>query len=289
MSTSELLARAPRLDDALFGFDRLHLRDEDMHAVRMRLYHSSGEGYHVFRNFISPDIVAHMRAIWTTADGKTGFDLFPGNDKTYVGCPNYYVRYDDGSEIFYNFLFAAPFDEVTCEVAIAVNQLRNRLSGRGAYEGVYGRQSLQYRVTRNINRTTWAAPHTDWLDYDKRWEKGQYDPSRLQATLYLSDKGADYSGTGFRFSDNNGRSLVFGDDVLVAPGDLVIWRYGNLHSIEDVRTEPGRIGFLRIIYPIYTLPLTKPEASSEPLSVKLGRQGKNLAMRAARKALRAVR
>jgi hypothetical protein len=289
MSTSEVLARAHQLDDGgAFSFDRLNLRDQDLHAIRMHLYHSSGEGYYVFRRFVSPDIVAHMRSIWTSTGPKVGFELFPGNDKTYIGCPNYYVRYDDGSEVFYNFLFAPPFDEVTCEVSIAVNMLRNRLSGRCAYEGVYGQSSLQYRVTRNINRTTWAAPHTDWLDYEKRWEKGQYDPSRLQATLFLSEKGVDYSGTGFRFSNNNGRSLVFGDDVQISPGDLVIWRYGNLHSIEDVRTEPGQLGFLRIIYPIYTLPLTKPEVL-EPLPAKLVRRGKNLVAWVVQRALRAVR
>jgi hypothetical protein len=40
----------------------------------------------------------------------------------------------------------------------------------------------------------------------------------------------------------------------------VIWRYGNLHSVEDVATPPGGFGFMRLIYPIYDLPAEKPEA-----------------------------
>jgi hypothetical protein len=288
MNTSEAFARREVQQAAapLISFDEMHLREADLHAYRMQLYHSSGQGFCIFRGFISPEIVAHMRSMWTTVDPPVAFQLWPGDKDLYVGCPNYFARYEDGSDIFYNFLFAPPFDEVTCEVSIAVNMLRNRLSGRNAFEGLYGGGALSYRVTRNLNRKTWAAPHTDWLDYSRRWEKGQYDPSRLQATLFLSEKGADYSGTGFRFSDNRGRSLVFGDDIPVAPGDLVVWRYGNLHSIEDVSTAPGQLGFLRIIFPIYSLPLNKPR---EPIAKKVVRHGRSLGLRVVRKALRGFR
>lgn len=290
MNTSELLALTPGgVDDSLLSFDRLHLREDDLHAVRMRLYHSSGDGFYIFRGFISPEMVAHMRAIWTTVDPASSFKPYINNDGFYVGCPNYFVRYEDGSEIFYNFLFSPPLDEVTLETSLMVNLLRNRLSGRNAFEGIYGKQALNYRVTRNLNRTTWAAPHTDWMDYERRWEKGQYDPSRLQATLFLSNKGVDYGGTGFRFTTTGGRSLVFGDDVPVTAGDLVIWRYGNLHSIEDVATEPGQIGFLRMIFPIYDLPATRPaDPAPETFLAKLARHGKALGMRVARRVLRGI-
>ena len=286
MNTSEqrkLHSRA--VDDSMFSFLRMHLREEDMREIRMDLYHSSGEGYYIFRGFIPPDLVTHMRAIWCRTDQPPSFRMFPGNQGFYIGCPNYFVRYDDGSAVFYNFLFAPPLDEVTLEVSIAINALRNRLSGRSASDGLHGGRALNYRVTRNLNRTSWAPAHTDWMDYERRWEKGQYDPSRLQATLLLSEKGSDYSGTGFRFSTNAGRSIAFGTDVPVSPGDLVIWRYGNLHSVEDVATTPGQLGFLRLIFPIYNVPAEKPPEAraAEPFKSKLVRHGTAVAKGIARR------
>ena len=50
--------------------------------------------------------------------------------------------------------------------------------------------------------------------------------------------------------------VSFGTDVDIRSGDLLIWRYANLHGIENVNTAPGQFGFLRIIYPIHhTMPM----------------------------------
>ena len=54
MSISDLAVAPPRVaDDALFAFESMHLRESDLHAIRTNLYHSTGEGLHVFRRFIS--------------------------------------------------------------------------------------------------------------------------------------------------------------------------------------------------------------------------------------------
>jgi hypothetical protein len=289
MSISEIAERLRQngSNDAL-SFERLHLREEELPDIRRRLYHSSGDGYYVFRRFVSPDLVKHMRSIWTTVDPETSHKLYTGNHNFYVGCPNFYARYgDDGSLIFYNFFFAPPLDEVTYEISVCVHALRNRLAGRNAFDEIWGRRAVSYRVLLNLNRTTWAAPHTDFMDYERRWEKGYYDPSRLQATLFLSEKGADYTGTGFRLRSNSGRSVVFGEDVPVAAGDLVIWRYGNQHSVEDVATPPGQFGFMRILYPIYDLPLEKPPETVSAPSVAPPRR--SLPRRVASRLLRTFR
>ena len=103
----------------------------------------------------------------------------------------------------------------------------------------------------------------------------------LQATLLLSDKGRDYHGTGFHMTTNRGDWVTFGDDVPATAGDLVIWRYANLHEVADITTEPGQFGFMRIIYPVYDLPAEKPADPDAMLAKKLARHGKAVARRVA--------
>ena len=238
---------------SVFDFERLHLREAELHAIRMDLYHSTGSGFHIFRQFIPPTLVSHIRSVWPKAEMPPRYQLLPASDAYYPGCPNYYVRYPDDSLIFFNFLHAPPLDETTQEVSVAVHMLRNRLSGRNAFQDLAGAQALSYRVTLNRNFEEWIAPHRDFMDWDKRWEKGQYDPSRLQATLFLSDSGVDYAGMGFLFQTNDGREITLGHQIPLQSGDLLIWRYGNMHSVENVKCTPDQFGFMRIIYPIYEL------------------------------------
>jgi hypothetical protein len=105
------------------------------------------------------------------------------------------------------------------------------------------------------------------MDYARRFEKNRYDPSRLQATLFLSEKGRDYASGGFRFETNQGKTIGFGDEIAVAPGDLVIWRYNNLHSVENVASASGQFGFMRIIYPpedVAAMPPATPQVGKAP-------------------------
>lgn len=51
------------------------------------------------------------------------------------------------------------------------------------------------------------------------------------------------------FDTNDGRKIIFDTDVSVEPGDLVIWRYCNLHSVENITTTDAQIGFLRLLLP----------------------------------------
>jgi hypothetical protein len=278
------------ISDVVFGFERLHLREVDLHAVRMELYHSTGPGFHIFKQFISPQLVAHMRSVWPKTEMPPGFKLLPGASGYYPGCPNYYVRYADGSLIFFNFLHQPPLDEVTQEVSVAVHMLRNRLSGRNAFQDLAGSRSLAYRVTLNRNFEDWIKPHRDFMDWDKRRVKGEFDPSRLQATLVLSARGVDYSGNGFLFQTNGGREVTLGGEVPIEAGDLLIWRYGNLHSVENVKCTPDQFGFMRIIYPIYDMVDKTPTPPSllrrfkarvgstfiAPMRAKLGRLKRRL-------------
>lgn len=262
MNISSVSPRAESSDD--FGFERLHLSEAELHPIRMDLYHSKGSGFHIFRQFIPPALVSHIRSVWPKNEMPPGYKLLPASNAFYPACPNYYVRYDDGSLIFYNFLHSAPLDEATQEVSVAVHMLRNRLSGRNAFQDLAGPRAVTYRVTINRNFEEWIAPHRDFMDWDRRWQKGSYDPSRLQATLFLSDSGKDYDGNGFLFETNEGRQVTLGHQIPIQSGDLLIWRYGNLHSVENVKCSADQFGFMRIIYPIYDLDQVPPKPPMLP-------------------------
>lgn len=244
---------SPDMHADAIEFEQFHVREADLHAIRMELYHSTGPGFYIFRQFVSPGLVSHMRSVWPKREMPPGFKLLPGADGYYPGCPNYYVRYPDDSLIFFNFLHQAPLDEVTQEVSVAVHMLRNRLSGRNAFQDLSGPRTVSYRVTLNRNFEEWIAPHRDYMDWNRRWVKGEFDPSRLQATLFLSDRNIDYTGNGFLFEKNDGQKVTLGGDIPIQSGDLLIWRYGNLHSVENVKCTAEQFGFMRIIYPIYDL------------------------------------
>ena len=87
-----------------------------------------------------------------------------------------------------------------------------------------------------------VSPHRDWIGDD-------FDPRRTQVTLFLSKRGVDYSGDGFVFQTNRGARIVFDRDVVVNPGDLVIWRHNNEHAVLNVTSRPGQVGFVRILLP----------------------------------------
>lgn len=240
------------ISDAPFSFDGMSVAEGALRPVRMALYHSGGDGYFVFRNFLSAEAVDYMRRFWSGVDPAATHTLFPGKAHIYAGCPDYYLVEDDGSRTFHNFFWNAPLDELTRTAAAYVVMLRNRISGRAPFTEFlpHSGKAANYRVVISRNRKTWIPPHRDYADFERRFEKDRFDPSRLQATLFLAEKGRDYDGTGFRFERNDGRSVVFGTEVPIAPGDLVIWRYNNLHSVEDIVSTPDQAGFMRMLFPL---------------------------------------
>jgi hypothetical protein len=256
-------------------FAGLFPSEQALHPTRMALYHSSGPGYVVCKGFLTPDQVAYMQRFWTGVDPAASHTLFPGKTHIYPGCPDYYLIDADGSRTFHNFFWNAPLDEFTHTLSVAVTMLRNRISGRAPFAELlpHAGKAVNYRVIVSKNVKTWIAPHRDYAAFDRRFEKNRFDPSRLQATLFLSKKGQDYEGAGFKFERNDGQIISFGTDVAVEPGDLVIWRYNNLHSVEEISTAPGRLGFMRMIFPpedVVAQPAVSVEAAGAGLKGRVG-------------------
>lgn len=231
--------------------------DEDLISIRKELYGSNSPGYYVFKNFIPENFINHMLHFWTNeireAPGhKEIREIRDKKDIFYEGCPNYFYPNQYG-HAYYNFGFNKPADEVTHSVSFSVNCLRNIIEAVNNYQYLFltdkysngdGRHAWCYRSVFTKNGEKIVEPHRDWID------KANFNPAKLQATLFMSKKGIDYEGIGMKLESNNGKHhFVFDDDIKVNPGDLVLWKYNNLHSVENIKSSPSQLGFFRFIYP----------------------------------------
>ena len=59
------------------------------------------------------------------------------------------------------------------------------------------KKGLDYRVVQTRNQDISNPWHSDWN------KPPEIDLSRVQAVLFLSEEGKDYSGSGFTFVTNN--------------------------------------------------------------------------------------
>ena len=266
-------------------FQQLTITEEELHPIRMELYHSSGPGYAIFPRFVSPEVADHIVSFWSSLDGSGTHQRFVGNKAFSVGCPNYVYGPDQYRNLaFYNFLWNEPQDEMTYSIAFVVRMLRNRVEGRMPFREIfpYTGHGGAYRVTITRGGGTIVRPHQDWVGEN-------FDPRRLQATLFVTEKGRDYEGSGFRFRNNQGKDLEFGTDVPIVAGDLVLWRYNNLHSVRDVTAKPGDRGMVRMIFPPETISLKRAPMVRLAEAVNRGLRGAPGLRRQLRSVYRRVR
>jgi hypothetical protein len=230
-------------------FNALAIPEDALQPIRRELYHSDGPGYHVFRNFLDPRIAAHMQRFWAELELTRVHQPLPGEGvkMLYNGCPDFYYGDQHGDHRGYlNFLWNHPADEVSYAVAVQVQWLRNRIMGRAPQEDIFplrGR-AVSYRTVISLRGEVVTRRHRDF-DGDE-WIR---EPWRLQATLFLSTPGIDYSGDGFILETNRGEQVRFGHEVPIANGDLVLWRYSNEHSVLNVDSSDGQCGFIRMLFP----------------------------------------
>ena len=130
----------------------------------------------------------------------------------------------------------------------------------GKYDGKVEIQKNQYLASLNgLSDEMKNILHSqmyEWMDdysYDmkelKMKQKFQYDPSRLQATIILSKFEKDFSGDAFIFQNNRGEIHKIIQHEELIPGDLLIFKYLNIHSVENILCNENQNGFLRIILP----------------------------------------
>ncbi|MCB2108367.1 MAG: hypothetical protein KDE14_11740 [Rhodobacteraceae bacterium] len=258
----------PNAVNVVFQFNDLSIEEDLLSEARRKLYASDGDGFFIVRNFLNEAQLDHMRKVWTNpnvcanylllkdltpeiiAKVGTGDDLSIFKPSTFLGAPNQFRIDERGNSNFVNFFWNEPSDEVTYTACLYAHTLRCRIEGRPPFEEIYtfSGNVAQFSVRRCVDAATVVRPHRDWISKNPL-DKDSYQLQRLQITLFLSNKENDYLGTGFKFRKNTGEDVVFGTDVEVGAGDLVFWRYNNLHSVEQIKTRDGQIGFLRIVMP----------------------------------------
>jgi hypothetical protein len=235
----------------MLTFEQLAIPESALTSVREALYDPSEPGYFVFPNFLSPNILSDLVDFWTNNDPERSHERHPGKWAVEKGCSNFFSRNEENGNIaFHNFFWNTPTHPMTYAIALQIQLLRNRVEQQNACREIFpitGR-SANFRVVRTLNGEMVVPPHRDWT------EEGACDPKRIQATLFLSNHGSDYSGKGFILETNQGKKVVVGRDVEVRAGDLILWRYNNEHSVEDVSSEPEDLGFLRMIFPPELIP-----------------------------------
>jgi hypothetical protein len=237
----------------MIDFYSFRPEDAKLQVIRKELYHSESPGFYVFKKFIPEHFVSHMRTFWvneapisrlhSTLQEVVKPRLF------YYGCPNYLYKTPYG-HAYYNYFWNSPIDEVSHSVSFVVQQLRNIVESKNNYLDFFPSEgnSCSYRVVFTRNGERIVAPHQDWTT------PPYFRPEKLQATLILSKKGQDYEGVGMKMLSNDKKTeYIFDGNLPVEPGDLVLWRYNNMHSIENVITREDQIGFLRMIFPPETI------------------------------------
>lgn len=234
---------------------KLLFKQLDVSEMRMQLYHSKSPGFVIFKNFVQPEILNRIRDFWLSDSIESQFAPFVANKDVLSGCPNYFYRKPtELDSAFCCFLWNEPPCDLTHELAFEVQQIRNILEGNTLFHGLngIGGHNLQYRVCNSVSSGQIVYPHGDFVEQERKDPTGshEFDPSRLQATLYLSSKEQDYDGSGFLFTTNDGKEICF-TDLGVEAGDLVIWRYGNTHQVEGIHCQNKQTGFLRIIFPTF--------------------------------------
>ena len=156
--------------------------------------------------------------------------------------------------MFYNFFWNKPAHELTYEIMYSSQLIRNSIESKFLHSEIShltGR-CAEFRPQlsidgncKNNSNISFISLHKDWDGPGEQWT----DHKRIQVTLFLSDYEKDYYGDEFSFTTNFGEKLNFAKDTDVKAGDLVFWKYSNLHGVESVITEEGQFGFFRITMP----------------------------------------
>lgn len=217
----------------------------------------NGENYTILKNFVSADAVRHLRNFWTRSDlGYHFADKIANKDVSKSSPPYAYLGQTESDISYCLGVWNTPLDDLTHEIMYQVAFARNLIIGNPLYDGLgfNCRWMQQYRVCRTVSVGEAVKKHADFMEEFRSDPTGshKFSPSRLQATLFLSDCQNDFKSGGF-YLDIGGREL-FADEIGVRSGDLLIWRYNLKHGVKDVEVDHHKnFGFLRIIYPSFEL------------------------------------
>lgn len=224
--------------------------------VRKHIYHDAG--FYTIKNYLNTDELKLIRENWSD-DIAYEFHNFIKNLDVRPGTPPYVYNKPSKDDFAYcTHIWNEPYDQLLHAKAVNVQLLRNQVEGKPLYHGLHEStgMALQYRVCRTVSSSHVVKKHADFFDEYRHDPTGshQFDPSRLQATLFLSDYDVDYTNGGFILWDDERKvARVFGRDVPVKAGDLVFWRYSLPHEVNHVSSKNDQFGFMRVIFPLFEI------------------------------------
>jgi hypothetical protein len=239
------------MKETQLSLESMYLDEDLIYSIRKKLYHSSGLGYVVCRQFITQEYSRHIFDYWTKyVMPEKSHQKFVSKQLLKPGNPNFYNQSPNGSRTFYNPFWNPPPDEVTHEVCLKIAQLRNQVESRPSFSEIFsvpGSRCVIPRIVITRKGENVLVPHSDYGLDEPNPEN--IDLRRTQVTLFLSKYGKDYSGSGFIFTTNQGETIQLEKDLDLDPGDLVIWKYSNMHAIESIEADGHQAGFVRILFP----------------------------------------
>ena len=227
--------------------------NENLSHIRDSIFKS--DGYFLIKNFISKDTSTQLQKFWINPEIKENFlDKINNSDVNLNSEPYLYYRNKNTNDTIYCIgLWNKPIDDLTHEIAHSVNFTRNIIMSNPLFYGTS--QTLQsvtcYRVCITISSGQVVHTHSDFIE-EIRIDQGDfqdYDPSRLQCTLILSDYNKDYYDGGFYFELGDKKKYL--NEIGGSKGDLLIWRYNLKHGVNNVNVKNNGIGFIRIIFPTF--------------------------------------
>mgnify|MGYP001320841359 CR=1 FL=1 len=221
----------------IITFEDILLSGKELDRIRRELYHSSGPGFIIFREFVRRQIADHIVEYWVRqAKPEVSHTRIKPKNPFYPGCPAYFAGSLEGSRTYYNPFWGPIFDVATNEVSLAISQLRAKIEGKA-----FGREIFPYpggkctvpRVVITRSGKTIVPPHSDYgMDEP---DPANVDLARLQATLYLSEHQKDYNGSGFVFTRNDGKQVCFARDEKLVSGEhpflRLLYRFVGTHKL----------------------------------------------------------
>jgi len=229
------------------------LDNNKISKIRRAVYGTTG--FYVFKDFITPDEASIIKNNWTSNVAYEFHDFIKNKDIA-PGSPKYLYNKPTIDDFAYcTHIWNKPIDELLHEKSLLIQLTRNQIEGKPIYTGLHesSGKALQYRVCKTVTNTTVVREHRDFFDEFRADPTGShdFDPTRLQATLILSQYGEDYKDGGFKLTTDDNQQILFGKDLIVEPGDVVLWRYCQAHEVSGVVSLNEDVAFMRVIYPLF--------------------------------------
>ncbi len=227
----------------------------ELSIIKKNIY--SSPGYYIVKNFLDTKRTELIRKNWQT-NISHNFHEFIKNTHIKPGSPKYVYNKPTMDDFSYcTQIWNRPIDEALHESSYLIQMMRNQIEGHPLYYGLHEStgMALQYRVCKTISPDKVVKQHADFFQEYRPDPTGDhtFDPTRIQATLILSDYGKDYDEGGFKlWNEEKTHYQIFGKDIKLNKGDLIYWRYSIPHEVSDVNTLSS-FGFLRVIYPLFDI------------------------------------